>query len=864
MSGGGARAHAFRSVRATRHHGNGCNGPARVPEDSVSAALASPATDTSMQQQCPEPAASDAEGSVQPVVSLHGFQFHSRCQKIDWRKIAAVDVDQVAREVDVNALQKNVTHLTFCDIDHELEGTSVDPNFVKLFKLAQLCIEYLMFSQDILLQSLTDTEERLAEAMQTLEEERKFRICDQEAIRELQRENRKRRRIIENQQLEMLRSDRFAPTGAPCPYCRKVFVSLAYLQAHVVRRHPEKPAPTEDALLAQWQRMATGTALPTATELNRGLHELRNILLRKEDGPDHAEDKLLLRDELLCRLDELQRKCDSLAVGDRKMSLAGAAAGEASPWELSAEPPGSFSEGQAALASLSQQLIQQKDEVGRLLAQQERLFLQRMDALAKDVVALTKTSTCLERKLSQMEDPFSGRAHLLHSLLRREAPEPSATGIGRLADGSSSPMRLSRPYSDALKVSPLRFPQSTLSMPVPAPRQRMFYNGKSLRQPPSLTLPRKDSRIHPKVAQSGPIKEQGEMSRHVTRQAANNEGRSERMKSAVHSTPNLIDALKEEIMGLTRSKLSGIGINDLGKASVTDSIFRDCSKRLNSERRLLARKNKKFFDVRHRNGPLSEDLSTPKAARGTPDGSWPFEVNSPSSSKVAIPPSSIPNTDTPKEGFAFNRCETPASSAASPSRGEGPVSSGRFSATPAPLSSCSSGQRRPRRFLARASPLSSAFFDRHVARSDQASHLQNMLMYSEIKDGRDTISRPGVQYGCSRYMSEFRECTSRCCMSSDDDDCIVGSRKRTPTCATSSRYSSAASKTHPPAGRAKLSLPQTRITDLVQSIESQLLNRSTRPPMGAINTVGEGAHIKKSGEKVETAVLNAGDQRLAT
>ncbi|KAL1462168.1 hypothetical protein MTO96_027201 [Rhipicephalus appendiculatus] len=94
------------------------------------------------------------------------------------------------------------------------EGTSVDPNFIKLFKLAQLCIEYLMYSQDILLQSLTDTEEQLAEAMQTLEEERKFRICDQEAIRELQRENRKRRRIIENQQLEMLRSDRFAPTGA--------------------------------------------------------------------------------------------------------------------------------------------------------------------------------------------------------------------------------------------------------------------------------------------------------------------------------------------------------------------------------------------------------------------------------------------------------------------------------------------------------------------------------------------------------------------------------------------------------------------------------------------------------------------------
>ncbi|KAL1442392.1 hypothetical protein MTO96_046435 [Rhipicephalus appendiculatus] len=239
------------------------------------------------------------------------------------------------------------------------EGTSADPNFIKLFKLAQLCIEYVM---DILLQSLTDTEDQLAEAMQEREEVRKFRICDQEAVRDLQRENRKRRRIIENQQLEMLRSDRFAPTGAPCPYCRKVFVSLAHLQAHVVRRHPEKPAPTEDALLAQWQRVATGTALATATELNRGLQELRGLLLQKEDGLEHAEDKAR---RVLLTARPVPGRCQPI-------------------------PPGSFSEGQTVLASLSQHLILQKEEFSRFLAQQVRLFLQRMYALAKDVVALNR------------------------------------------------------------------------------------------------------------------------------------------------------------------------------------------------------------------------------------------------------------------------------------------------------------------------------------------------------------------------------------------------------------------------------------------------------------------------------------------
>ncbi|KAH9378493.1 hypothetical protein HPB48_017106 [Haemaphysalis longicornis] len=90
------------------------------------------------------------------------------------------------------------------------EGAAIDNNFVKLFKLAQLCIEYLM---DVLSESLAAVEQQLAEARQALEEERKFRLCDHEAIRQLQHENRKRRRLIQNLQLEMLRSPHAAPSS---------------------------------------------------------------------------------------------------------------------------------------------------------------------------------------------------------------------------------------------------------------------------------------------------------------------------------------------------------------------------------------------------------------------------------------------------------------------------------------------------------------------------------------------------------------------------------------------------------------------------------------------------------------------------
>ncbi len=61
--------------------------------------------------------------------------------------------------MDVKGLKLGLENLTFCDI--EAEGTfipslptveladlrEVDPNFVKMFKLSQLTIEYLLHSQ---------------------------------------------------------------------------------------------------------------------------------------------------------------------------------------------------------------------------------------------------------------------------------------------------------------------------------------------------------------------------------------------------------------------------------------------------------------------------------------------------------------------------------------------------------------------------------------------------------------------------------------------------------------------------------------------------------------------------------------------
>jgi hypothetical protein len=73
------------------------------------------------------------------------FEFKSRNGRLDWRRIASIDLDLVKRDSNIQVLQDNIDNLTFCNIDSEFSN-EIDPNFLKLFKMCQFIIEYLMVS----------------------------------------------------------------------------------------------------------------------------------------------------------------------------------------------------------------------------------------------------------------------------------------------------------------------------------------------------------------------------------------------------------------------------------------------------------------------------------------------------------------------------------------------------------------------------------------------------------------------------------------------------------------------------------------------------------------------------------------------
>ncbi|XP_022237961.1 zinc finger protein DZIP1L-like isoform X2 [Limulus polyphemus] len=205
-------------------------------------------------------------GSTKPQLS-----FQKRCGYVDWKKLASVDVDQVARNLDFRALQENISNVTFCNIESEVIPGSVDPNFLKLFKLAQLMIEYLLHSQEYLTEVLQVIEEKHEQTSKELSELQALRVNDQKQLQELRKENKKRRKmLLQNQQ--NLQAE-IVPGYFKCEFCPKVFVSAAYLQSHHGRRHGDKLQTAQAAIVND----------PKIEELEKELSQIHNRLKETQE-----------------------------------------------------------------------------------------------------------------------------------------------------------------------------------------------------------------------------------------------------------------------------------------------------------------------------------------------------------------------------------------------------------------------------------------------------------------------------------------------------------------------------------------------------------------------------------------------------
>ncbi|NXG18140.1 DZIP1 protein, partial [Grallaria varia] len=176
-------------------------------------------------------------GAGAAPVAFPAFQFRTRHEAPEWRRLSAVDVERVSREGDVAALQVHLEHVTFCSAERErcphCQGPT-DPLLLKLLRLAQLCTEYLLHSQEYLSAQLGSLEEALREAQAQRDQMGKEVAQRSQEIQGLKEECRRRKKMISTQQMMLETRANYHQ----CHFCEKAFMTYSFLQSHIQRRHP--------------------------------------------------------------------------------------------------------------------------------------------------------------------------------------------------------------------------------------------------------------------------------------------------------------------------------------------------------------------------------------------------------------------------------------------------------------------------------------------------------------------------------------------------------------------------------------------------------------------------------------------------
>lgn len=159
--------------------------------------------------QYPAATTDGLSGLLSGTYTLPTFKFQPRRESIDWRRISAVDVDRVARELDVATLQENITGVTFCNLDQEVCNhcrQPVDPVLLKVLRLAQLIIEYLLHCQDCLSASVAQLEARLQASLGQQQRGQQELGRQADELKGVREESRRRRKMISTLQQLLLQT----------------------------------------------------------------------------------------------------------------------------------------------------------------------------------------------------------------------------------------------------------------------------------------------------------------------------------------------------------------------------------------------------------------------------------------------------------------------------------------------------------------------------------------------------------------------------------------------------------------------------------------------------------------------------------
>ncbi|KAK9297635.1 hypothetical protein QLX08_008698 [Tetragonisca angustula] len=159
------------------------------------------------------------------------FNMHRSRVRVDWNRISNIDIDRIIRERDFHSIDDNIINVIDYCLESEYDVKILDPNFVKLFCLAQLAVEYLLYCKQYLDHSVMILKEELRSKIEENVKLKKEITALEEVVKHMKEKAKERSRLIET---------KIGDSNGEiykCPHCPKSFITPMFVSAHIIRRH---------------------------------------------------------------------------------------------------------------------------------------------------------------------------------------------------------------------------------------------------------------------------------------------------------------------------------------------------------------------------------------------------------------------------------------------------------------------------------------------------------------------------------------------------------------------------------------------------------------------------------------------------
>ncbi|CAD5118268.1 DgyrCDS6986 [Dimorphilus gyrociliatus] len=556
--------------------------------------------------------------SAMQHTSFSGFHFRQRQERIDWRRLAAIDVDSVARNLDFQTLQENIMNVTFCNIESEIDTRNVDPNFLKLFKLSQLTIEYLLHSQDYLSGVVTALEEKIEKTNQELSEREGKAEKLQSELHDVKRESHKRKKMLIAQQQIMHAG---ANSYHKCPYCPKAFISESFLQSHIVRRHEDSAQPAKQAEPTNFGA-SQGQIQKVNTELENELVLLKKQFSKTENQLEEMKRRnRQFQEEAEQKERDKKREMESWKreqIDDRKKELD----------KIKEYYGGQLREMTSKYENAEKNLdkVRKKSSLGNKLEDDDDDDDDENRQLKKQVAMNNAMRADLEKKIEELNEKWANKFDET-----KKEYERKISGLERAREATPQVIekRIEKRETQLKPNAAYRNDEiQTFDKPTPSPREKKNVQGN--RNSDYYDNDSEDDEDEDDDDDENADENETTAADYKnTLNATSASGitgfgtgsltstMSQRVEEKLKTDTQLLKRTKDVIIGVLSDKLRQMGINEREKTGITDEELKEKQSFLNYSRRKLQKDRPNLLQIRQEISNLLESLTEDRTPQQT-------------------------------------------------------------------------------------------------------------------------------------------------------------------------------------------------------------------------------------------------------